>query len=62
MDEPLYFMGEVSIAGWYTERTQSETPPGYERRHGWKDRNGTWEALAGLCSAVQAGAREQTFL
>jgi hypothetical protein len=23
-------------------------PPGYERRHGQKERNGTWEALADL--------------
>ena len=48
-------MGEVNIAGWYTERTQSETPPGYERRHGWKDRNGTWEALADPKPTNQVG-------
>ena len=32
-------------------------PPGYERRHGWKGRNGTWEALAGLTKKV----REERF-
>ena len=34
------------------------TPPGYERRHGQTERNGTWEALAD--PSRQVGMREES--
>jgi hypothetical protein len=35
------------------------TPPGYERRHGQTEWNGTWEALADHVPAVQAGKEKR---
>jgi len=39
-------MDEVNTTDREQRKHDQLAPPEYERRHGWKDRNGTWEALA----------------
>jgi len=46
-------MGEARTVHREQRNYDAGAPPGYERRHGRTDRNGTWETLAGLTQEVR---------